>query len=337
MILDYFAYGHNLVLVECFPGADELMAVLDVYDPQTLTPPTFLYRGQSGRFFRRWPPEDTIDTPADSYTLDSIIPSDYRYIESLIRAGQKSDHSTQLVHSNHITVLRALAVYVAIGVVNLDSAQRSKIDNWFSNMETSAFCNHLLSIGQHCGLPTGYSDVTSDKRVALWFATHNWCSGDYISGEHGIIYRINYNILALAQEAINMMRDYTELLACRTIDIRSVPQELTPRPHLQHGFSLAGFESPWLLMELIRREGIEGYIFKRGPTVSSENTIQKIDIAPTDDPVYVALNNMRDNNAYDQDFQQQVDVRFQDGHLGAQQYDVKDTELRRAIFDGWLT
>ncbi len=293
-----------------FANEDKLIAALEADDPGTPSAakqPKYLYRGQTGRYPRPWPPRDIADLNIvqHSYTFDSIIPTDYRHLEDHLTLNQHSSLDVQTAYGNEVAHLRALITYLAIdrwisAYPNVThQVLPQEVTSWFQSLAPSSGSmpfDRLGNIGQHCELPSGYTDATSSKYAALWFASHNWVSGSYSPNATGIVYRIKYDVLCQAEADLNLGFGLTGDGCYRHVDIRQTPWAVCPRPSLQNGWSLINFESPRLLLELIDRQAIQAFQFRRSDNPPSVNTLSKnANIAPEPDGVKEAIAWIHDN------------------------------------------
>ena len=76
--------------------------------------PQWLFRGQQGRHERKWPPTDELTNTGDTiskhlFTLEGLVPTDYRGMEQEISAGRpKTDPDLLRKYGQHISNVRHL-------------------------------------------------------------------------------------------------------------------------------------------------------------------------------------------------------------------------------------
>jgi len=249
-----------------FDTKQELLDHLKAHEPkQPLTQrlPRFLYRGQTRRHIDRYyPPTRIRSCPIRRYSLvlEDLAPSDYRLLEASLATGT-SPARLEARYGNTIAYVRtALTLDAVEQVVNQLASRRTT--NWLAGLRTTpGRLTEVLSLGQHYGLPTNYLDLTSNWRVALWFASSDFQTGKPFSGgTYGVVYRIDRRALrrsikSLIQTHGISTRDF------RLVSIRNTPPAIGRRARAQHGWSLVGSESLALLDDLIARNGVWAYTF----------------------------------------------------------------------------
>jgi hypothetical protein len=274
--------------------------------------PSYLYRGQSREYRRRWPltegpfqplsAEDLIDVrlwrfeptaiqppiPLLPRTMDlpSLIPTNTReyerFLEGVAPDAEEDAFDDMMVY--FWTSVCSFIVGLAC-VIRKDAAA----DTWFSNqwMLDCPRLDKLRSIGQHYGMDTGLLDATSSISVALWFATHDFKNGAYRSGESGVVYRIATAQLKEAQQWLEDLPEHEGAFDARMIDLSDTPETIAPRAVRQRGWSLVGWEHPRLIIKMVAGGGLYRYIFPTGPAPCSLNSLTREWLVPPpqQDPV----------------------------------------------------
>ncbi len=165
------------------------------------TSPKWLFRGQiSRRPLRRWPPVNEPGIPKHKYTLECLLPTDYRNFEERLERGE-SHAGLDPIYGDRIAAIRSLVTTYLIQCHSCWNDQQ--IQGWYNGLNGADRADKLLSIGQHYGLRTHELDMTSDWQVALWFATHDWTTGNYVPGGDGVIYRFDVHNLIKAETKAN--------------------------------------------------------------------------------------------------------------------------------------
>jgi hypothetical protein len=166
--------------------------------------PDYLYRGQSNRYLRRWPPKAEPGIPKHHYELDGIIPTDYRGLEDAIEAGTAS--SIPLFYSDEAARLRSVLTWGAVvehGDI-LPTQDHEAVKQWLKAQDH--LCHRfdaVGSIGQHYGLMTGYTDASASLAVAFWMATRDFNTGAYLPSGHSVIYRWKLKTLGPTLACVN--------------------------------------------------------------------------------------------------------------------------------------
>jgi hypothetical protein len=194
----------------------------------------YLYRGQTNRY----PGWGLGNDSGEIEVLDCIIPSDLHTLEyALVTQGRESVSMNPLFGDEAVTA-RVAAIQVALR--QLDTA-------WLESLPDPPepdFIRVLLSLGQHVGVPTAFLDLTSDPRVALWMACHEWMGPSRLASGTGVLYRFH-------REALEHVLNSTDLGPYRGIqDLRHVPAALSQRPGNQYGLTAYGLEHPSVLLAL---------------------------------------------------------------------------------------
>ena len=286
----------------------------------------YLYRGQTGRYFRPWPAEDKLDIAANSYMLYSLIPSDYRDLEDAIRVGRKHDSNVVLAFGNQVSAGRTALVLAGVNLLAAHDAT-GKIDTWCNGLPNHN-TNYMTSLGQHVELSSQNVDLTASPEVAWWFATHTW-SGFYQSGE-GTIYCIKRDALEQAILELNQPTPNCAELIDISSGLHAVPDTLTPRPRAQQGSTLAGVEVGEFYLRLISLDGIMALVFHRDHVAHPIDTSQ---IKPANDGLFTFVSQARKGvwNTQWQDL-----LNLQCLKLGVTTIpSVADPRFRTAVFDGF--
>ena len=165
------------------------------------TSPQWLFRGQiSRRPLRKWPPVDENGIKKHSIELECLLPTDYRNLEERLERGE-SRAGLDPIYGDRIAAIRSLVTTYLIQCHSCWNDQQ--VQSWYNALNGTDRAHKLLSIGQHYGLRTHELDMTSDWQVALWFATHDWTTGNYVPGGDGVIYRSNLRNLSKAETKAN--------------------------------------------------------------------------------------------------------------------------------------
>ena len=235
----------------------------------------------SRRPLRRWPPVDEPGIPKHKYTLECLLPTDYRNFEERLERGE-SHAGLDPIYGDRIAAIRSLVTTYLIQCHSCWNDQQ--IQGWYNGLNGADRADKLLSIGQHYGLRTHELDMTSDWQVALWFATHDWTTGNYVPGGDGVIYRFDVHNLIKAETKAN--RDLAVKIAkerFRDVDIRDTSPILAPRALAQRGFTLIRAESPHLIQAIIQQNAIEALVFPRGIQPATDNCLTRDLIVPPHD------------------------------------------------------
>jgi hypothetical protein len=163
-------------------------------------------------------------------------------------------------------------------------------------------------------------DWSSDWQVAIWFASHQWASGDYEPGGDGVIYQLDVSCLLSAESAANTALGLAAPSQCRHVDIRDTPSLIAPRALAQRGFSVANIESPCFLQELISRKAISLHVFPRGTASCKLNSLTRAQLVPPADEMYVLFEDARTGGAL---FQQAIHwIQTNYPHLAPTGHDI---------------
>jgi hypothetical protein len=257
---------------------DAAIALQTLGQMGTAPNPQWVFRGQVSRQpKRKWPPVDQPTVRKHAFEMEQLLPSDYRQLESRLEKGE-SKASLKPIFGDQISGIGPVLTTYLMQCHTCwgDNA----VQTWFaglSGLSGSAEADKLLSIGQHYGLRTHLMDWSSDWEVAMWFASHQWASGDYEQGGDGVIYQLEVLRLVKAEDNANLADPN---LKCRHVDIRNTPALLAPRALAQRGFSVAEIESPCFLQELITQKALVAHIFPRGRAACAINSLTKAQLVP---------------------------------------------------------
>lgn len=270
--------------------------------------PAFLYRGQRRRHTATWPPEPStlLGLQAESYQIESLFPTDARLLGDLIRAGRKHEPLVQLTFGDGVWQLRSILVaYAALQWANHSNIQLpvATFQAWLYDQQHQPW-DKMLSVGQHTGdLPTHVLDATSSLYVALWFATHAGGSSFDNNAGQAVLYRIARPQLQQAEVICAQALSATEF---HHVYCHDAPPELTARPSLQHGWSLCGWDRPWVQCAALANvpTTIELYVLPDPLPPEVVAMLQAMpDLLPLD-PLPVLMDNILAHNSYLQDFVQ---------------------------------
>jgi hypothetical protein len=281
----------DVLVVKTFKSEDcvcnELKNLANAYPDQ------WLFRGQQQRYIRYWPPEDISISQwtfwgKHSIAMESLVPIDYRDMENAIANGICRKH-LEWIYGQRIANVRS---FLTTYLIQCHSKWHSYVvQSWYNGLQNASKSAKLLSIGQHYGLRSCYLDVTYDWQVAVWFATHDWKTGEHIKSDTSVIYVFNIPNLRKASNCLETFQHPRNL-----VDIRDTPSELAPRAKAQQGGSIIGIESPIFLQELIHKKAIECWEFKSGHTQSNLNSLQKYLLVPPCDEMARIYNIIRGVN-----------------------------------------
>ncbi len=244
--------------------------------------PQWLFRGQVSRQpKRKWPPVDEPQVKMHALEMEQLQPSDYRELEARLEKGESKAGLDPIYGDRVVGIRSTLTTYL----MQCHSCWGdTAIQAWFVGLAGSSKADKLLSIGQHYGLRTHLMDWSADWEAAMWFASHQWTTGDYVKGGDGVIYQLKVRDLVQAEHDANAALGLVIPNAMRRhVDIRDTPALLAPRASAQRGASIANVESPCFLQELIRQNALSVHVFPRGTTPSSLNSITKEQLVPPAD------------------------------------------------------
>ena len=273
---------------------------------------SYLYRGQAREYRRRWPLsaepfrplslEDLIDIRAWRFrpttirlpipllpgTLDlpSLIPTNTRDYERFLLGG--ASESAEDAFGDMMVYFWTSVCSFIVGLACIIRKDAAAV-NWFGNQWASDYPRlyQVRSIGQHYGMDTGLLDATSSIGVALWFATHDFRTGTYRSGESGVIYKIACAQLKEAQQWLEDLPEHEGVFDARMIDLRDTPVGIAARAVRQCGWSLVGWEHPRLVIKMVTSGGLSRYVFPTSLAPSAQNLLPRDWLVPPphEDPV----------------------------------------------------
>jgi hypothetical protein len=302
-----------LVLTQRFESEEQLAEHLLGQDSDAGGPDVgrYLYRGQGAEYRRQWPlragtfrplahddlvnpacwelhPTSlTLPIPLEPYTFDlpSLIPTDTRAYEThLWSAGREG--RTDEPYEETITLFAISVCVFIVGLAAIKSGSLNAAD-WYQAQLEHDFPHlyKLRSIGQHYGMDTGLLDATSSIPVALWFASHSFRSGEYLSRKESIIYRIDRFLLREVEQWAAALPEHDGEFDATSIDIRDTPQDVAPRAYRQQGWSLVGWDHPRLMIRMVATGGLTQYCFRTGAVPSRMNALEHEYVVPSADPV----------------------------------------------------
>ena len=272
-------------------------------------PDRYLYRGQAREYRRRWPltpgpfrplssadlenlglwrfePTSlTLPTPLEHGMLDlpSLIPTNTRAYEHYLRQGpadwQEDAFDDMMVYfwTAVCTFILGLACRVWRDMPALDWV----LHQW--NQDYPALYK-LRSVGQHYGMDTGLLDATSSYQVALWFATHDFSTGDYRPRDSAVIYRIDRHHLPEVEAWLRAIPEHEGEFDVASVDIRDTPQTIAARAARQEGWSLVGWDHPRMIVRMASEGFLTRYAFTTGSSASHANDLTRDDLVPMADP-----------------------------------------------------
>jgi len=166
--------------------------------------------------------------------------------------------------------------------------ERDDFNQWFQRISNNLRGNDLSgfdplgSIGQHYCSKTGYLDASSNMQVALWMATHDFDTGDFLGAGVRVIYRICRQRLSETELYFNTVHRLSGDRAVRHVFIGDTPEEIAPRASAQQGWSIIGFDDAEVLRELIGGGGIRAFCFTSSDTPSGYNLDANLIKPPND-------------------------------------------------------
>lgn len=211
--------------------------------------------------------------------LDDMTDWAYRGLEDHLRAHRRSSErdlppclttaaaGLRAIMTYHLLTTRVerllgsgCLIPVRRGGTNIGYVRR-----WWPALQRDASrMDWTMAIGEHCGFfPTHQLNLTSDWRIALWFATHAFDSGQLRIGQScGLIYRIRCSTLRRVISEVNTNRGWSAPDHARLLNLRGIPQEVALRPHSQRGWTLLYSQPPWIVARLIELGGLEAFRFR---------------------------------------------------------------------------
>lgn len=148
------------------------------------------------------------------------------------------------------------------------------------------------SLAQHYCLATALLDLTSDARIAAWFATNPWShTSQAPSSGRGVIYRFNIPFLCVILDKMNAQRWFESVQRSETppspmfvVDISRIPPSFAARPSGQRGLSLFGFDQPQAIQFAFYGKAVETFTFDHGSKPYEDTGVNRAAIQPADDP-----------------------------------------------------
>ncbi|MCO6457336.1 MAG: FRG domain-containing protein [Pirellulaceae bacterium] len=147
----------------------------------------------------------------------------------------------------------------------------------------------LIALAQHYEFPSCMVDITTRPRVACWFATHRWASGELVTGPgEGVVYRIDTTrLVSLIKEKLLDGRTQSAALADSGVfghvDLAGLPTEICERVRAQSGGSIFGLDSAVLCAMAFGFGAVDVFTFPHRTTLGSETGLSMPDIRPDDD------------------------------------------------------
>lgn len=290
-----------------FSSEEALAEVLE--SEQRAAPEQYLYRGQAAEYRRRWPlspgpfrPLTTTDlenlalwrfepkslmlpVPLERGMVDlpSLIPTNTRAYEHYVRdgpAGWREDAFDDMM----------VYFWTAVCTFILGLACRVWRDtpalNWVLRQWDEDFpaLYKLRSVGQHYGMDTGLLDATSSFKVALWFATHDFSSGEYRAHDSAVIYRIDRHQLPEVEAWLRAIPEHEGEFDAASVDIRDTPETIAPRAVRQEGWSLVGWDHPRMIIRMASQGFLTRYVTRTGSSPSPANDLTRDYLLPVADP-----------------------------------------------------
>ena len=237
----------------------------------------YWFRGQPGRHDRVWPPESRKDIDADAYTMESIVPSEYRGLEHEIRSGNKAALKFNPEYNTGFVVAKYVAAEIIVDELAKTKPSVAQYLNYLNTLRIRDRADQLLSLAQHAGVKTAYTDLSHNPKVALHFACVEF-NGNTPNGT-GYIYRIRKEALKNALTTLQLNTGIPR----GVVELNQVPSDLTPRPTNQQGVTAFGLEVGEVLLNLIANDAIQRFDVIRDGSGTYPN---QSFIYPTNDPMH---------------------------------------------------
>jgi hypothetical protein len=311
------------VPIQSFESEERALQALELYADK------FYFRGQSRRVSRLWPPTTTARYSAGFIKTESIVPGAYREMEDGLRAGKAGDPSFRYRFGPEVDSARAAAAYIALGEAPNTGGN---VDAWLADLagphvSPDQMMHRLVSLAQHCGIPTLYVDLTVVPDRAMWFATRTW-EGEVLKTGCGVVYRFDRSRLheALSKNVASGPHKYSAV-----VDVSDTPPEITPRPSLQRGLTAFGLERGEVMIHLLQHQGVEAFVFKRDGLLALPS---KDEIRPPGDPMEEAIKRLVGGQSV-QEWQVLTNQFLQRIDPAVQPPDLSDQGLRGQILQGF--
>jgi len=305
--------------------------------------PRYVFRGQTDRYERRWPPEDRSDIgiAKEGYLLDSLPSSTYRGLEREIADDPTVKGSADFAsrYGTRVEWVRHVITYAAVWLRARETGDgHTKLEAWLTEQVAhrplGQRMDKLGSIGQHYGLGSGYFDATADPSVAAWFATHRW-DGSHAGDGESVIYRFDTHVMAACKDAYADSTGRRGHDAMRHVDIRDTPVELAPRAVGQAGLSLISYDNPFALCALRAHNGVLAFRFVRSATAPVLGVASAARIKPPGDRLPYWFDQLRAVRGYRDVVQKLVDELL-NVDLPQDQQIVVDPALWEIAWEGYV-
>ena len=207
-------------------------------------PPKYLFRGQGQIYRREWPPDSRSDI-VNTYYVDSLIASDFRGVESLIRRyGYKHPLVARL--DERLPNLRLLVLYAALWYAlnetvctgHCTPAEVHEIQQVLNEDPQRQF--HIFSIAQHYGICTALLDWSASFRVALHMALRSPTPRTGPTDDPVFVYCLDTKLRHDLLSRLRLRNENEQLLVNADL---SILRKLTLRPSSQMGWSLYNTEN----------------------------------------------------------------------------------------------
>lgn len=260
--------------------------------------PTYLFRGQTRRHTDSWPPEPREvqghSIAVDSYELDLLLPTFARQLWALAAEGRRQEPGVHLAYDTPTYWLRArLVMYATFQRAMSQGIPASEFDDWLFDNQGHPW-DKMISVGQHTGvLPTHVLDATSHLAVALWFALGAWGGLPGAVPNEAVIYKIDRAALAALEPIVTAATGYGPAGAFRHVYCYDTDDAITRRPSLQHGWSLAGWDDPWLYFALVATGGIKAFSLPTQLPTDVTTAVSDLgNILPEPDPIALLIDSV---------------------------------------------
>jgi hypothetical protein len=169
----------------------------------------------------------------------------------------------------------------------------------------------------------------------LWFALGAGRRLTVDAPRGAVLYRIQRERLADLEPRISASRDCPPADACRHVYCFDTPDAVSRRPRLQHGWSLAGWDDPWLYFALVAQRAIEAFSLPVNTPAAVIAAVAALgDILPEPDPVTLIVDSVLSCDQRVSEFLSYLQS------LGASTQGLAllldDANLRAVLRHGWL-